>query len=227
MGKRSKFPDKQVLMGYNSAEGLLALSRLDKDPKEIDNTLEDPERVIPDSFKLRSRGSEESVKKAIKNMLESYTQTDNTRKYIDLMGDAWFDYGIFRTLQSIIKTNDRSKNTYFYKLSDDSYSVYKTYILTKYKNQPGVCHGDDLGYLFKMYYAGFVPLPIPRGGHKTNQILVKFWVNFAKNGDPNSSTDETLKDITWQPVNKNNIKYLDITKDSTPSMTSYTKDEKK
>lgn len=45
--------------------------------------------------------------------------------------------------------------------------------------------------------------------------------------DPNSSTDETLKDITWQPVNKNNIKYLDITKDSTPSMTSYTKDEKK
>uniref|UniRef100_I3VPE6 Esterase n=1 Tax=Ctenocephalides felis TaxID=7515 RepID=I3VPE6_CTEFE len=156
-------------------------------------------------------------------------------KYVDLMGDAWFNYGVFKTLKSIINTNRRKENTYFYKLSDSSYSVYKTYIITKYSDLPGVCHADDLGYLFRVYgdSRGFIKLTIPKEGMLTHQRLVKMWSNFAKTGNPlqekanggnaleKKKGDDPLSKVTWEKVDKGNIKYLDITEDEELKMKQF------
>lgn len=184
MKTQNKFPNKEVLMGFNSAEGLLAMDRVIKDKDEIKNTLKDVERVIPRDFHVWLDPNNGEVKAAIENLMKIYKSGEEVNKYVDLMGDAWFNYGVFKTLKSIINTNGRKQNTYFYKLSDSSYSVYKSYVITKYSSLPGVCHADDLGYLFRMYgdSYGLYELKIPQEGVLTHKRLVKMWSNFAKTG---------------------------------------------
>lgn len=183
MDQENKFPDKAVLMGFNNAEGLLAMERVQKDSKEIENTLNDMERVVPLDFNIWLNPNHQKVKDALQNLKEVYHLNNDTIRYIELMGDAWFNYGVFETLHKIVNLKTRNQKTYFYKLSDDSYSVYKKYVLTKYKDLPGVCHSDDLGYLFKMYdSSGVFSATIPQEAQKTHRRMVKMWTNFAKTG---------------------------------------------
>lgn len=74
-------------------------------------------------------------------------------------------------------------------------------------NKPGVCHGDDLGYLFKTL---FTPDIIPDSIEDIAQKrFVKMWTNFARYGHPVFKKDPLLN-IRWKPVKKDAVHYLDI-----------------
>lgn len=74
-------------------------------------------------------------------------------------------------------------------------------------NVPGASHGDDLGYIFESFL--FRDNPIIPGTIEdiTMRRNVKFWVNFAKYGNP-SYDREDFKNLTWQPVTKDTLNYL-------------------
>lgn len=63
----------------------------------------------------------------------------------------------------------------------------------------GVCHADDLGYLFTTFC-----MPIIRPGSKEEIFVkrfVKLWTNFAKTGKPIPENDEILN-TTWPATSK-------------------------
>ncbi|KAF2898713.1 hypothetical protein ILUMI_07458 [Ignelater luminosus] len=72
---------------------------------------------------------------------------------------------------------------------------------------PGVCHGDDLGYLFKTVLTPKHLSPVEKEGIKR---FTKLWTNFAKSGDPNPIEKNDLINITWNPAWKDELNYLDI-----------------
>lgn len=77
------------------------------------------------------------------------------------------------------------------------------------KPMNGVCHADDLGYLFTTFS---VPIITPGDeSEKHVKRFVKLWTNFAKVGNPTPHPeDDTLNKVTWSPVKLNEISCLEI-----------------
>lgn len=91
---------------------------------------------------------------------------------------------------------------YLYRMSVESnLNLYKNFAKI---TAPGVSHGDDIGYLFNTQFTP--PLQEASLEKKSVKTFVKLWTNFAKTGNPNSDQ----LDINWQPIENNDLKFLDI-----------------
>jgi len=66
-----------------------------------------------------------------------------------------------------------------------------------YYQQFGVCHGDDLNYLFPMDPPGFPPTVVTEDQKQVQRHLMDIVSSFASSGDP--STTEEIGSI-WEPV---------------------------
>ena len=58
----------------------------------------------------------------------------------------------------------------------------KFVLLLKYYTFPGAAHGDDLGYLFHMFYHDALNLSPEDESMQVTSKIVKLWTNFAKTG---------------------------------------------
>ncbi|XP_026480235.1 venom carboxylesterase-6-like [Ctenocephalides felis] len=97
-------------------------------------------------------------------------------------------------------------------------------LVNKYKKElPGVCHTDDLGYLFSMskewsnlYFTVRGYATIPEKAVETHKKMVTLWTNFAKTGNPlNTTTPDhptygSVSTINWEPYNNITKKYLNM-----------------
>lgn len=104
--------------------------------------------------------------------------TENTKEeMIYLLTDEMFLRGITSAAKMHAKfSND---NTYFYRFAyDGALGLYKRLLNV---NRPGVCHGDELGYLF--YFGIFnVNLDPTSSETYTKKRMVRLWTNFVKFG---------------------------------------------
>ncbi|KAJ9588464.1 hypothetical protein L9F63_018197, partial [Diploptera punctata] len=74
----------------------------------------------------------------------------------------------------------------------------------------GVCHADDIGYLFRLTVADFDVDPnTPE--YITRSRFIKMWTNFAKTGNP-TPEKTALLDVIWKPVEKDRTYRLNIDK---------------
>lgn len=73
----------------------------------------------------------------------------------------------------------------------------------------GVCHADELSYIFKNKFASLI---IPGSPEElAMKRTTTLWANFAKYGDPNSPVNDELINVVWKPVaNETEINYLEI-----------------
>lgn len=75
---------------------------------------------------------------------------------------------------------------------------------------PGVCHGDELTYLFKSKYSRkFKPGSIEE---LTQYRMIKLWTNFAKTGNPNPAHTSSVINANWLPVQSGQLNHLNIGK---------------
>lgn len=60
-----------------------------------------------------------------------------------------------------------------------------------------------------------MPVEVKSGSPEeiTIRRLVKFWTNFARYGNPNSTEKDELLNIEWEPVSRDGLNYLNIDKD--------------
>lgn len=186
-----KFPDKDTMWGFNNREGLIALDRVNKITNEIKNTLKNIRRVIP--LLLYKSINETWMHDTVTKLSEFYnnvsTNANETEAYIQFMGDSWFLHGLYYSMRAIHYYNERKSKTYFYRLSDDSYSIFKNFLYQGCSEFKGVSHTDDLGYLFAMsqeYNIGWYTLriysEIPKEAQETHKKMITLWTNFAKTG---------------------------------------------
>lgn len=101
---------------------------------------------------------------------------DTLEEMIFLLSDEMFVRGITSTAKMHAKFTN---STYVYRFAyDGALGLYKRLLNV---NRPGVCHGDELGYLF--YFGIFnVNLDATSSEIMTKKRMVKMWTNFVKHG---------------------------------------------
>lgn len=101
---------------------------------------------------------------------------DTIEEMIFLLSDEMFVRGITSAAKMHAKFTN---STYLYRFAyDGALGLYKRLLNV---NRPGVCHGDELGYLF--YFGIFnVNLDATSSETTTKKRMVKLWTNFVKYG---------------------------------------------
>uniref|UniRef100_A0A1L8DM61 Carboxylic ester hydrolase n=1 Tax=Nyssomyia neivai TaxID=330878 RepID=A0A1L8DM61_9DIPT len=187
-----------ILIGGVSDEGLFSYREANEFPNVV-NTLK-CENMVPLELNLDQKGEEcqrlaEKLKKFYFGDKEPSVERIN--EYVVLMTDKLFWHGIQRTLLSRLNAQEAGP-TYLYRFNFDSPTFNHYRILMCGKTVRGVCHADDLSYIFKNIIAKEVP-DASTPEFKTIQIMVNLLVSFATNSDPNC---EAIEPTVWHPINQ-------------------------
>ncbi|XP_015113240.1 esterase B1 [Diachasma alloeum] len=200
------------MIGYMSDEGLLVLAGLNLDIDGETTSGINPERFAEIDEKYQTCMLHPTAVKhfqqrnfSVADVRKIYfgnqkISTETVKNFVDLQGDAHFLCGIHDVLDIQVKT---SKNpTYLYKFDCDMGTSHIKLFMNI--NFPGTCHGDELPLLFyaKLLQKFGVEAPDPSSVQwLLIQRFTEMWTNFAKTGNPTSSTSQFLP-VTWTPVTK-------------------------
>ncbi|XP_066153999.1 carboxylic ester hydrolase-like [Euwallacea fornicatus] len=190
-----------IIIGTNSEEQLTAVKTME----DVDNLAQyydaNPILLLP-NMNLKDDVSNDTVTKLIK---EAYAENDTFQhdpgSLIRLLSDSTF---VRAALKHAVLQSERS-NVYFYEFS---------FVGTRSAERlkiPGcgeVGHADEVGYLFNI---STKPIET-EADYLTRSRLVKLWTNFAKTKNPTPGDDsaELLQNVIWEPLDKDNLQYLDI-----------------
>ncbi|XP_075145188.1 esterase B1 isoform X3 [Haematobia irritans] len=199
------------MAGYNTHEAMLFIRRLRKNPKLLEIIENDFTRLVPRDLNVTDE--RERVTREMRQFYLGNKQVgvESVDEMIALLTDLMFVHGIRRTVRNHAKYGNMP--VYMYRFSfDGALGLYKRMLGLQ---RPGVCHGDELGYLFKF---GFFNLSLDP---KSMEVLVKnrmvkMWTNFAKYGNPTPPhLNDDLLTTPWIPINPDsvmdNLSYMDIT----------------
>ncbi|XP_044253508.1 acetylcholinesterase-like [Tribolium madens] len=230
--KKGTFNNVPLIMGYTTGEGILyqLAIKIFNDQREVDL-----EKEIPYDLKCE-KGSKKSKELALKIQKFYFGEEHISRKgykMVTLKSDNNFLHGIHRQI-SYMKLSNKAP-IFLYRMSvETSINLVKSLCTTKcvvcsfvclffsYKcyssghlirrffpkeKIEGVCHGDDVSYLFN----SFASPRLKKGSIEeiSMQRFVKMWTNFAKTGHP-TPVKTDLVNILWEPITHDSDFYLDI-----------------
>ncbi|KAF5298222.1 hypothetical protein FQA39_LY02646 [Lamprigera yunnana] len=199
--KSGQYHDVPLMIGFTSREGYFA--RIKYNTVEVD----DFEKEIMFNYKT-VKGSELSLKIARKIKEFFYGDEDITSSdslsFAMLQGDNMFVRPVYNTVR--LHTKSSKHPIYFFRVSINSkLNIFKRFFRI---NEEGVCHGDDLGYLFRTVITPKIkPRSVEENGMK---VFTKYWSTFAKTGNPNPSEKQPFINVEWKPVEENKINFVDI-----------------
>ncbi|KAK5647706.1 hypothetical protein RI129_002598 [Pyrocoelia pectoralis] len=215
-----------IITGYTSREGIFTnfFNKVFECPNHGDPIVTDFEEEIPNTFDIR-RGS--TFSKEFARKIKAYyfgneesSETSRNQFYL-LQGDHLFVWPLYFSLRYLLDFS--SKSIYLYRLS----AVTELNLLKKLTGVThpgntiaflineihlifivGACHADELGYLFtNNTTTPLAPFSIEL---KTVRRVIKLWANFARTGNPNPSELNSLINVLWKPVAKDQFHFLDI-----------------
>ncbi|CAG9761610.1 unnamed protein product [Ceutorhynchus assimilis] len=201
-----RYTSVPLLMGYNSGDGMIVDGMVAPEMNYIYWT--DKEHNVPGLLNLPKGSllSKQLGEEIVKFYFGKgpYSRETHLKQFYDITTDNSFLRGIF----SSIKHHRRTSNApiYMYRLSLESdLCFYKNIIQIEL---PGVCHVDEMGYLFTTLFT-----ETPSKGtieDITQRKMCRMWANFARYGNPTPFKDALLG-IIWEPVvNPNKVAFLDI-----------------
>lgn len=205
-GNFNKVP---IMMGYTSREGLLSeiIDKRNRPDPDIRDYNINFEKSVPHTIQL-PKGSPMS-KEIARRIKEFYYGNEepgpkNLDNYYKLETDNFFLRGIYSSIKNHLKSSHSP--IYFYRFSvEGKLNIYKNICEI---NDRGACHADDLGYLFNT----FVTPQVDPGSleDRTIKRMIKLWANFARTGNPNSTTRTSLIPVEWWPASENCLHFIDI-----------------
>jgi carboxylesterase type B len=206
--------DAEIIIGSNRNEGLLWMigeifddslyANISADwdmygPMRIFN-IADPNDITPDD-----------IEKA-RAFLKFYTGEEGSfeKQYfenlVDMFTDSFALFGIHQTMKAFV-ANDM-KVFHYILTYEGEFSLLNIYGLPPM----GVCHADDLFYLFDPIFgnSGWDSNTNALTGTdiEVSELMVSAWANFAAYGDPTPPSD--MLESAWLPVGKDNFQYLNI-----------------
>ena len=196
----------QVMLGNNADEGMVYFVEPLLDPNQWDNYRNNFDKMFPALlFNIANKSdiTAEDIKRAHK-LVEYYIgSVDNMNEehaqgLFNMFTDAEQLFPNYRTSNDLVK---HGVTVYQYILTyEGEYSVTQLFGL----DHIGVCHADDLIYLWESFY-GFGPLN--DDDTLVREIMTTAWTNFATYGDP-TPPDSGL---SWTPqVPNSDYQYWNI-----------------
>ncbi|KAK5647707.1 hypothetical protein RI129_002599 [Pyrocoelia pectoralis] len=198
-----------IITGYTSREGICTnfFNKFFECPNHGERIVTDFEDEIPNTFNI-TRGS--TFSKEFARKIKAYyfgneeSSQANRNQFYLLQGDHLFVWPLYSSLRHLLHFS--SKSIYLYRLS----AVTELNLMKKLTGvtSPGACHADELGYLFTN--SATTPLAPFSIELKTVRRVIKLWANFARTGNPNPSELNSLINVLWKPVAKDQFHFLDI-----------------
>ncbi|XP_068630812.1 esterase FE4-like [Battus philenor] len=191
-----------VMVGYNSAEGLLIVS---DQVTKLDFYNQHPSYYVP--REIAERVSEEKLKEygnRIKNFYVGHSNiTKEEPQLIEKMqSDINFVYNTHRFAHLYSSTGG---SLYMYRFNyDTALNVIKIY--SEYSFLKGASHADDLFYIFFNLYNE----KLYKEREDLKKIIddvTKLWTNFAKTGNP---TPDNSMGVKWELFTPSGKKYLKL-----------------
>lgn len=93
--------------------------------------------------------------------------------------DAWLFSRLFNSLNDYL--NSLSSSMFFYKFEYEGSTTLSVLFGDKFKKY-GVCHGDELQYLFPIGEQIFRDIPLSEKDNRMIDLMTNLWFNFAKTG---------------------------------------------
>ncbi|XP_054091914.1 esterase B1-like [Zeugodacus cucurbitae] len=191
-----------LLIGFTADEGILHHYETVKNPHLV-NELGDCVAVLPKIVKQEC--DMQKCKELGLRLREAHfgpvepQYSKHLYQYLELLGYRHFLVDIQRTLLARSAYASHMP-TYLYRFAFDSPHFNHSRTLNSGYCIRGVCHADDLSYIF--YNANAYKLPSNCGEFKTIQRMIGMWTAFAATGNPNCTE---IEPIQWQPVETNDV----------------------
>ncbi|XP_061704123.1 juvenile hormone esterase-like [Cydia pomonella] len=185
--KYGKLANVPVIVGYTSGEGIEIARKL----PTLMPFLPVPGAVVPRELKLKWETDKihASDKKIRKIYFDGNEVTpEMLQEVTNLETDRMFSYNIRRYARYHCLYN--TEPVYLYKFTPETERNY-TKKLYKMESVKGVCHSEDLHYLF---HVTCLDIPLTDESRGVIRQVVKLWTNFAKTGKP--TTDNFTE---WKP----------------------------
>ncbi|XP_011704230.1 PREDICTED: juvenile hormone esterase-like isoform X2 [Wasmannia auropunctata] len=140
---------------------------------------------------------------------------ETLNNYAYFIGDEFFVRGIMKVAE---QQKSSGGSTYLYKFDYES----ETSVMRKVLNigLPGVCHTEDLSYLFRPEMAKIMNWTLPEVGtddYKVVNHFTQMWTDFAKTGNPTPTTNLWLP--LTNPTQNEDYNYLNL--DLNPQMKTF------
>lgn len=149
--------------------------------------------------------SKENKNKYLEVIFFSLNQKPKLTISKQLFSDKYWWHPIHRTIMSRLTYGKAPTFVYRFDFDSKTFNIFRR--LTCGRKARGVCHADDIAYLF--YNAIAKKLKETKREYKTIENMVTIWTNFANHGDPNS----TEAQFNWSPstiANQTENKCLNI-----------------
>ncbi|XP_035914507.1 esterase B1-like [Anopheles stephensi] len=189
-------PPIPIITGCNSGEGMVALAKAQKHLNEYNIH---PERLLPPMLQLPPGVNGKELAKKVKQF---YFQTrpissDTLPELMDVLSDNEYITATVTAAELVAKYQPKVKHYCYYFTHDGRLGNIKH--LLNMAHVPGVCHGDDVFYMFR----SALNATLSEHSDETivRQAFVRMWSNFAYEGDPTPDGGDRSKDLTrWDPV---------------------------
>ncbi|KAL7728246.1 hypothetical protein ACLKA6_007352 [Drosophila palustris] len=194
-----------VIIGGTSFEGLFSYQFVMRDESHL---LSDFESLIP--LEVRNVSSAAQTKEHVRR-LKLHTFEDATRgrmefkECLQLLSYKHFWHGIHRTINARLAYAPTTP-TYLYRFDFDSPTYNHYRILLCGRHERGVCHADDMFYMF--YTIPSYKLEKSSPEYRTIENLIGMWTAFANHDNPNCAQTAPVRWESLEP--KAPLKCLNI-----------------
>nr|QID41587.1 carboxylesterase CXE19 [Ostrinia furnacalis] len=195
-----------LILGYTSGEGIEITRNING--LVASGILSQVGDVVPRELKFQ--WSLEKIQEVDEKLRKFYFQdkeitVDMIQELTNFTSDLLFVYNILRFARHHYRINQNNPPVYVYQFAAETE---RNYTKQQYNMDSinGVCHADDLHYLF---HVSCLPIPLTEESKKTIKQFVTLWVDFATSGNP---TPETK---LWQPFTESDRYCLVIDKQNT------------
>lgn len=198
-GETNKVP---IMIGYNSAEGLLMLSdHLSK----ADFRNKNPEYLVP--REISQKVPQDKTKEFGARIKKFYVgnnefSNDTAEAIVNLHTDLNFAYSVHRFIHLYAASNQHIYQYVFNYVSDMNFVK----ISLGLAQMKGASHADDLFYLF--YNGG--TKNVYEKQEKAREIVykvTKLWTDFARTGNP---TPNNSLNVKWEPFTRTGKQYMKL-----------------
>ncbi|XP_063708884.1 juvenile hormone esterase-like [Culicoides brevitarsis] len=213
MLQKGKFNKVPIILGATDAEFLSEIHYHRLNPNLLKKYNDDPSFLIPYLWFIEPNS--EAARDIIYNIRKTYfnnkTEITDILEFVEFNSDRAFQYSAYKTASLHAKKQKSPVFQYVFSF-DGTLSWHKQqYLLTDYD---GVCHSDDMGYMWTMAKLSCPPKGSPT--EKVRQRVVKMWTDFSKYGHPTPKRTSLIP-VKWQTVQFNH-EYMDIGQELQPKI---------
>ncbi|XP_069704524.1 esterase E4-like [Periplaneta americana] len=191
------------MVGFNSGDGAVIAARMFQSEDVIQKLNKDFEEVIVNELLSWSKETQTEKRETAKRIREFYfgdkpISKDTRNAMVEVYTDSLFGTG----MESAVKIHTKAGASVYYYYFDyrgkNSYSA----IFGDPTEDYGVCHMDELMYLFPEDNYLFPNSTKTAKDDEMVDILTTLWTNFSRTGNPTSQASNSVK---WPPVSSSEV----------------------